>query len=142
MTEPSITGLAARWDLAALRAGAGVCVMFAVPLQVLALLVGKDSGFSLPLRLGALLGFLVGAGVAAWVQQRGFPLAHGLVTAMTAFVVVQVGFIIGRAIVGHDLRLFAAVLNLTPVVAMGLLGGLLGQALQRRGVVPSTQRRV
>jgi hypothetical protein len=130
-----------RWDVPALRAGAGVCVVIAVPLQVLALLAGGDSPWSLPLRLTALVGFLIGAGVAAWVQRTGFPLAHGLVTAIAAFVAVQIAFIVGRAIAGNPLRVGAFLANLPLVVGVGLLGGLLGQALQRRGIAPSTHRR-
>jgi len=140
MTDPIATA-EGRWDIAALRSGAGACIIFAVPLQVLADAVGRDSGWSLPCRIGALFGFFLGAGVAAWAQQRGFPLAHGLVTAIAAFVVVQAGFIVARAIVGHDLGLSRAVLNLTPVVGVGLLGGLMGQALQRRGIMPGMRRR-
>jgi hypothetical protein len=138
MTEPSVDR--SRWDVAALRSGIGACVTFAVPLQVLALVAGADSGWSLPLRLGALVGFFLGAGVAAWAQRRGLPLTHGLVTAIASFAVVQVGFIIGRAIAGSELRLFAAAVNLAPVVGVGLLGGYFGQALQRRGIVPGMRR--
>lgn len=141
-TTPSSTTGEGRWDVAALRSGAGACIMFAVPLQVLALVAGSDSGWSLPLRLGALVGFFLGAGVAAWAQRRGFPLAHGLVTAIGAFVVVQLAFIIVRAIAGHELRLMAALFNLTPVVGVGLLGGLMGQKLQKLGVRPGTRRPV
>lgn len=128
-----------RWDIDAIRAGAGVCFVFVVPLQVLALLV-DDSGIRALLRLGALLGFLLGAGVAAWVQQRGLPLAHGLVTALGTFAVVQAGFIVGRAIVGNDLRLSAFVANLPLAVGAGLFGGFLGLWLQSRGAVPSIRR--
>ena len=54
---------------------------------------------------------------------------------------VQVAFIIGRAIVGNDLRLGAAVANLAPVLGVGLLGGFLGQALQRGGLAPGMRGR-
>jgi uncharacterized membrane protein YfcA len=128
-----------RWDIDAIKAGAGVCAVFAVPLQVLALLF-DDSGVATLLRLGALLGFLLGAGIAAWVQQRGLPLAHGLVTALGAFVVVQTAFVIGRAVVGNDLRLSAFIANLPLVAGAGLFGGFLGQWLQSRGMMPSIRR--
>lgn len=128
-----------RWDVDAIKAGAGVCATFAVPLQVLAI-VFDDSGLTALLRLGALLGFLLGAGVAAWVQQRGLPLAHGLVTALGAFVIVQLGFIIGRAIVGSELRVSAFVANLPLAAGAGLFGGFLGMWMQARGAVPSTRR--
>lgn len=129
----------ARWDIDAIKAGAGVCAVFAVPLQVLALLL-DDSGLSTLLRLGALLGFLLGAGIAAWVQQRGLPLAHGLVTAIGAFVVVQTVFVVGRAVVGNPLRLTAFLANLPLAAGAGLFGGFLGLWLQSRGVVPSIRR--
>lgn len=133
-----------RWridaDPAAIRAGAGVALVFAVPFQIGAQVVGGDSGWSLPLRLLSLVGFLLGAGVAAWVQQRDLPLAHGLVTAIGAFAIAQLCFIVARAIGGHDLRLLAAFANLAPVAGVGLIGGRLGQALQRSGAMPSIQR--
>ncbi|MEI6402835.1 MAG: hypothetical protein WCP59_11660 [Actinomycetota bacterium] len=128
-----------RWDIDAIKAGAGVCAVFAVPLQVLALLFA-DSGVATLLRLGALFGFLLGAGIAAWVQQRRLPLAHGLVTALGAFVVVQATFVLGRAIVGNDLRLSAFIANLPLAAGAGLFGGFLGQWLQSRGMVPSIRR--
>ncbi len=128
-----------RWDLAALRAGSGVCIVFAVPLQIGAQLVGKDSSWSLPLRVGSLIGFVLGAGVAAWVQQRRLPLIHGMVTAIAAYAVVAVGFLVARGLTGHELRMFAALFNLTPVIGAGLFGGLLGQVLQRQGIRPSSQ---
>lgn len=133
------TSSTGRWDIDAIKAGAGVCAVFAVPLQVLALLF-DDSGVATLLRLGALLGFLLGAGIAAWVQQRGLPLTHGLVTALGAFVVVQTAFVIGRAVVGNDLRLSAFIANLPLVAGAGLFGGFLGQWLQSRGMVPSIRR--
>lgn len=130
-----------RWDLDAIKAGVGVCLVFAVPLQVLALLV-DDVGATTLLRLGALFGFLLGAGVAAWVQQRGLPLAHGLITALGTFAALQSLFILGRAITGNDLRLTAFVTNLPLAAGAGLFGGFLGLWLQSRGVVPSIRRSV
>lgn len=133
-----------RWridaDPLAIRAGGGVALVFAVPFQIGAQVVGGDSGWSLPLRLLSLIGFLVGAGVAAWVQQRDLPLAHGLVTAIGAFVVAQVAFVAVRIVTGDELRILAAVANLAPVAGAGLIGGRLGQALQRSGAMPSIHR--
>lgn len=129
-----------RWDVDAIKAGAGVCVVFAVPLQVIAALLGNDSGLATLLRVGALFGFLLGAGVGAWVQQRGLPLSHGLVTALVTFAVVQIGFILARAIAGNELRLGAAIANIAPVLGVGLFGGFLGRRLQRLGIQPSIIR--
>ena len=36
-----------------------------------------------------LAGLVLGAGVAAWRQDRGLPLTHGVVTAVGVFVIVQ-----------------------------------------------------
>ena len=45
-----------------------------------------------------LAGLVLGAGVAAWRQERGLPLVHGVVTAVGVFVVVQtVGVLIRLA---------------------------------------------
>ena len=46
--------------------------------------------------IGATLGFLVGAGCAAWVQRVGFPLSHGLVTAGGTYAAAQAVFITVR----------------------------------------------
>lgn len=135
-----MTASTGRWDVAAIKAGTGVCVVFAVPLQVIAAVLGNDSGLATLLRIGALFGFLLGAGVAAWAQQRGLPLSHGIVTALATFALVQACFIVGRAITGNDLRLGAAIANLAPVLGVGLLGGFLGQRLQRQGLRPSIVR--
>ena len=145
-TPPSQSPAArpSRWridaDPAAIRAGAGVALVFAVPFQIGAQVAGSGSGWSLALRLASLVGFLLGAGVAAWVQDRDLPLAHGLVTAIGAFAVAQLAFVLVRAFAGNDLRLLAAAANLAPVAGVGLLGGRLGLALQRTGARPGARR--
>jgi uncharacterized membrane protein YfcA len=132
-----------RWDWDAIRAGAGVALVFAVPFSIAARVVAdRDGAGSLPvwLSLGAVLGFVVGAGCAAWVQRTGTPLAHGIVTAVGTYVVAQAVFATVRALRGDDVRWFALVFNLTIVLFAGLIGGLLGGRLQARGFQPGSRR--
>ncbi len=131
-----------RLDLAAVRAGAGVCLLFAVPFSLLARWAADrdDTDLAVLLTLGAIAGFTVGSGVAAWVQQRGLPLYHGLVTASGTYLVAQAVFIAIRLLLGREVRWFAALFNLMPVLFAGVIGGVLGLVLQRRGVQPSSRR--
>lgn len=129
-----------KWDVAALRAGAMVALVFAVPFSVAARWAADsrdDSTLALWLSVGAVAGFVLGAGCAAWVQRCGMPLAHGLVTAVATYVVAQAVFIVIRAVRGAEVNWFAALFNLSVVAGAGLLGGLLGRHLQAKGFRPS-----
>jgi hypothetical protein len=128
-----------RWDWAAIRAGAAVSLVFAVPLAVGARIAadGDNSGVAIGLSIGATLGFLIGAGCAAWIQQVGFPLSHGLVTAGGTYLAAQAVFFTIRIIRGDEVRWFGALFTLTFVLLAGLIGGLLGQRLQSAGSQPS-----
>ena len=71
-------------DHKALRQGALVSLIFAVPFAVGSALMGahdKHSPWTSVLWLGALAGFTLGAGIASWVQENGYPLVHGLFCA-------------------------------------------------------------
>jgi hypothetical protein len=131
-----------KWDWAAIRAGGAVALVFAVPFSVAARWAADrtDPG-SLPvwLSLGAVLGFVLGAGCAAWVQRTGTPLSHGIVTAVGTYIVAQAVFAIIRLVRGDDVHWFAIFFNLTVVLAAGLVGGLLGQKLRSRGFVPGAR---
>ena len=132
--------VADRWDTAALKAGAMVSLVFAVPLVGLARLVdSRDGESSLPLWLsvGALIGFGLGAGCAAWVQRVDLPLSHGLVTAVGTYVIAQAVFITIKILRGGDVNWFAALFTLSAVSGVGLLGGLLGRRLRNKGFRPS-----
>jgi hypothetical protein len=131
-----------RWDRTAIRAGAGVCLVFAVPFSVGARVAADadNSELAVALSLGAVAGFLVGAGCAAWLQRVGTPLSHGIVTAGATYLAAQTVFIAVRLVRGDSVSWFAAVFNLTIVVGAGLLGGVLGQRLRSNGLVPSTER--
>ncbi len=132
--------MASRFDLDALRAGGGVALVFAVPFAVAARWVADrgdgNDGLAVLLSVGALAGFVVGSGVAAWRQRRGAPLSHGVVTAVATYAAAQAVFITVRLLMGHDVRWMAALFTLTTTSVAGLFGGYLGQTLQRRGISP------
>jgi uncharacterized membrane protein YfcA len=128
-----------RWDTAALRAGAMVSLLFAIPFSVAARWAADsrdDSSLATILALCAVIGFVLGAGCAAWVQRVGFPLTHGIVTAVGTYIGAQAIFIVIRLLRGGDVNWFAALFNLSVAAGAGLVGGLLGQRLRSRGVLP------
>lgn len=131
--------LSTKWDPEALRAGASVTVVFAAPFLIAARIVAdhdKNSSLAVLLILIAIVGFVVGAGVAAWRQRCRTPLSHGIVTAAGTFVVVQGVFVIINLIRGADIRWFNIAFTLTVTMFAGMIGGLLGINLQKRGMVP------
>ena len=130
-----------RWDATALRAGIGVCLVLAVPLTLVAAFVDSDdSGLNALFFFGAMFGFVLGSGCAAWIQQRGTPLSHGLVTAMLAYLGAQAVFVTIRLVGGDSVNWFGVFFTLSLVMLAGLLGGLLGSLLQARGIAPSSGR--
>ncbi|MCU1358960.1 MAG: hypothetical protein JWN99_249 [Ilumatobacteraceae bacterium] len=141
---PSSSGsILSRLDWAAIRSGASVCLVFAVPFSLAARWAAdsrNNSGLAVVLTLGALAGFVIGSGVAAWVQRVALPLVHGVVTSAGTYVIAQSVFIAIRLLLHRDVRWYAALFNITPVLFVGVIGGLLGLQLQRKGWVPSTQR--
>lgn len=129
------------WD--ALRAGGGVALVFAIPFSIAARLVAdgdNSSGTAAFLSLAAVLGFVLGAGVAAWTQRLQLPLKHGIICAVGTYVVAQAVFIIIRAIRGNEISWLAAIFNLTAVAVAGLIGGAIGGMMHRRGFFPSSNR--
>lgn len=131
--------MSTRWDLIALREGASVALVFAVPFSIASRLVhdsNPTSSFVIPLVLAAIAGFVLGAGVAAWRQRSNTPLSHGIAAAAGTYTVVQALLVVINLIRGADIRWFAIFFNLTVTVAAGCIGGLLGMLLQRRGLEP------
>lgn len=129
------------WD--ALRAGGGVALVFAIPFSIAARIVAEgdnSSGTASLLSLAAVVGFVLGAGVAAWTQQLQLPLKHGIICAVGTYVLAQAVFIIIRAIRGNEISWLAAIFNLTAVAVAGLIGGAIGGAMHRRGFFPSSNR--
>jgi hypothetical protein len=128
-----------RFDARAIRAGASVCLVFAIPFSLGARWAADsrdDEGLATLLSVGALIGFVIGSGVAAWLQQRDYPLVHGIVTAVGTYVIAQIVFITIRGVLGREIHWYAAVFNIAPVLGAGLIGGALGSRLQRKGITP------
>ena len=133
--------LPGRWDFDALRAGTGVTLAFAVPFFVVAAILNSDSnGTNTLLFFGFVLGFTLGAGCAAWVQRVGAPFSHGIVTASGTFIVVQAVLILVAFVRSSTINWLSIFFTLTLVAFAGLIGGILGNRLQRRGFVPSQRR--
>jgi hypothetical protein len=130
-----------RWDLQAVRAGIGVCLLLAIPLTLIAALLDSDSaGLNAFFFFGAMLGFVLGGGCAAWVQRTGTPLSHGVVTTIVAYLGAQTVFIAIRLLRGDSVNWFSVFFTLSLVILAGVAGGMLGSQLQARGFVPSSQR--
>jgi len=131
--------MSTKWDPEALRAGVSVTVMFAAPFLVAARLIGdddKNSPWAVALILLAIVGFILGAGVTAWRQRCRTPLSHGMVTAGGTFVIVQGVFVVVNLIRGNEVHWFNVAFTLTLTMFAGMIGGLLGINLQKRGMVP------
>ena len=137
MTLPS------RWDAKAIKAGALVSLVFAIPFSIGSRLAadGGNGDLAVWMAIGALIGFVVGAGCAAWTQRRGTPLSHGMVTAGGTYLAAQAVFVIVRLLRSEEVRWFAVVFTLSFVLLAGLLGGVLGQRLQAGGFLPSEGRK-
>ena len=131
-------------DWNALRAGGRVALVFAIPFSIAARVVadgGGSKGTASLLSLAALVGFVLGAGVAAWTQQLQLPLKHGLICAVGTYIIAQAVFIVVRLIRGNEVHWLAALFNLTAAAVAGLIGGGLASLMHRRGFYPSSTRR-
>jgi len=130
-----------RWDVAAVRAGIGVCLILAIPLTLIAAFVDSDSsGLNAFFFFGAMFGFVLGGGCAAWVQDRGTPLSHGVATTIVAYVGAQSVFVVIRLLLGDTVNWFGVFFTLSLVILAGIAGGILGSQLQARGFQPTSQR--
>ena len=140
MTTDDDSPTTERWDAAALKAGASVSLVFAVPFSIAARWAADsqdDGALAVWLSLGAVLGFVLGAGCAAWVQRLDLPYSHALATATGTYLAAQAVFILIRLLRGADVNWFAAFFNLSVVVGAGVLGGALGQRLRSKGFRPT-----
>lgn len=130
-----------RWDLDAIRAGIGVCLILAVPLTLIAAFLDSDSSaLNALFFFGAMFGFVLGGGCAAWVQRCGTPMSHGVLTTVVAYLGAQGVFILARLVRNDSVNWFGVFFTLSLVTLAGLFGGLLGSQLQARGFRPSSQR--
>lgn len=131
----AVTG--ARWDLDALRSGAAICLVLAIPFTVLGLV---SDGARVISFFGAVVGFIIGSGSAAWAQRCGTPLSHALVTAIGTYVAAQSVFVVLRLVTGRDVNWFGVFFTLSIVSFAGIVGGFLGSRMQAKGFVPSSRR--
>lgn len=130
-------------DPTALKQGAWVSLTFAVPFSIGSRLMADhdaNSPWVSVLWLAALGGFALGAGIAAWAQRTGFPLLHGLVCAGGTYIAAQSVFIMIKLFRGGSVSWLAVFFTFTVVLTAGLVGGGLGSALRKRGLVPTTER--
>ncbi|MEI8392432.1 MAG: hypothetical protein WCG40_08015 [Actinomycetes bacterium] len=140
MSSPS--GSSSRWDRLAIRSGASVALVFAVPFSVAARIFSDNSGLTVFLALCAALGFLLGSAIAAWHQQRGTPLTHAMVTASATYIGAQSIFIVVKLLRGAEVHWIAAFFNFTITLAVSVLGGFLGSVMQQRGILPQGRRKL
>ena len=94
------------------------------------------NGWAPLLLLLAIFGFVIGSGQAAWRQQRGTPILHGMITSTGVFVVAQSVFALVKLAMGDDLRFMRIATSFSLAMFAGLIGGLLGYYLQRNGPAP------
>lgn len=137
---PSSTGAL---DRAALRRGASVTLVFAVPFSIGSRLVADrspDSPWTSVLWLLALAGFTLGAGVAAWTQTRALPFLHGMACAGATYLAVQAVFVVVKLARGSEVRWLAVFFTFSAVLVAGVVGGALGSVLRRRGLLPPHER--
>ena len=132
--------LSGRWDIDAIKAGGSVALVFAVPFAIgsnWAADSRDDTGLAVVLSLCALVGFMIGAGCAAWVQRLDLPLSHGLVTALGTYIAAQAVFVLVKLVRGGDVNWFGVLFTGSTVAGVGLIGGVLGRRLRNRGLRPT-----
>lgn len=130
-----------RWDRQAILSGIGVCLILAVPMTLIAAVVDSDdAGTNAFFFFTAVLGFILGTGCAAWVQDRGTPLSHAVLTGLAAYFGAQFVFVTIALLRGADVNWFGIFFTFSLVVLSGVIGGILGSRLQARGFVPSSRK--
>jgi hypothetical protein len=139
MSSASSSSHQSRWDTQAIVSGASVALVFAVPFSIAARIF-SDSGIAVILSLCAAIGFLLGAAVAAWHQQRRTPLSHAIVTAALSYIIPQTVFIIVKLARGGEVRWLGVFFNLTVTLTVGVIGGFIGSTMQKSGAVPKGRR--
>ena len=129
-----------RLDRQALREGASVTLLFAVPPTLVARFVldnaDEASGWAPLLSIIAVFGFVLGSGVAAWREQVRRPLTHAVLAGAGVFVVAQSLFLIVRIATGGEVRVMRILTSFSLALVASVIGGLLGNFLQKNGVRP------
>ena len=121
-----------RLDPKALKEGALVAAVVAVPAGVVGRVLSDrpdQPDWLWVLVVVVLAGLVSGAAVAASRQDRGFPLTHGVVTAVGVFVAVQTVGILIRLLRGDPISWSRVTSSLLLSLMAGMAGGLLGSAL-------------
>lgn len=139
MSSTSSSSTSSRWDTQAIKSGASVALVFAVPFSIAARIF-SDSGIAVFFSLCASIGFLLGAAVAAWHQQRRTPLSHAIVTAALSYIIPQTIFVIVKLARGGEVRWLGVFFNLTITLTVGVIGGFIGSTMQRTGAAPRGRR--
>ena len=125
-----------RLDLRALYEGGVIAAVIAVPAGGVGRILADRSdqpGWVLILVVLVLAGLVLGAGVAAWRQDRGLPLAHGIVTAVGVFVIVQAVGVVVRLSRGDGVSWSRVASSLLLSLMAGTVGGLLGSFVLSHG---------
>ncbi len=116
-----------------------VSLLFAVPFAIGAAVVNSNddkSPWTAILWMAALAGFLLGAGIAAWVQATGYPIIHGMFCASGTYLATQTVLTVIRLVRGESVSWLGIFFTFTMVMFAGLVGGALGGAMRKRGLVP------
>ena len=139
MTTTSRPGQS-RIDRIALKQGASVTLLFSVPPTLVARFVldnsDKPSGWAPLLSLVAISGFVMGAGVASWRQTTRTPMLHAVLAGAGVFVVAQAAFLLVRVATNGDVRPMRIATSFSLSLVTSVIGGLLGNYLQKSGVKP------
>lgn len=128
-------------DRRALRHGAAVALVLALPFAIAAAVVNSNdesSPWVAVLWLAALGGFVLGSGIAGWVQTTGYPISHGSVCAAGTYLAAQGLFTIVRLARGEEVSWLGLFFTFTMVTIAGMVGGAIGGAMRRRGILPGT----
>lgn len=131
-----------RWDPPAIWAGALVALVIEIPAWIATSWALSADNWTLTAVFSVLqfLAFVLGGACAAWVQRLSLPLAHALVTAVGTYLALQVVISIIRIVSGGGINIMNIVFFTTLALVAGAVGGALGSAMRRRGLVPSNQR--
>ena len=129
-----------RLDVQALREGASVTLLFAVPPTLVARFVldnGNDaSGWAPLMSIIAVFGFVLGSGVAAWRQNARRPMTHATLAGAGVFIVAQSLFLLIRVATNGDVRVMRILTSFSLSLVASVIGGLLGNFLQKNGIRP------
>ena len=129
------------WDRQALTAGIATAVVIGLAATGIGVALPNDSPWRAVMVAVTMLGFVLGSAMAAWAQRRGTPFHHGVVAAVAAYLLVEAVFVVVALARGRSVRILGLLLKLTLVVGAGVVGGVLGGVLRRRGFVPAHEHR-